>query len=100
MKKEIFTIFTGFAFSAALVTILTTQSSVSLSAADRIGVRAVHDVIGQGSHGPVVAEGGATMWRTRNGLSFKFNMPTPEPGAYEYPADGAEYSPEAGDPEV
>jgi hypothetical protein len=43
------------------------------------------DVSGQGAGGPVVAEDGATLQRSANGLSAKLRMPTPEPGTYAYP---------------
>ena len=43
------------------------------------------DVVGQGPDGPVVAEDGATLRRTNNGIGVKVQMPTPEPGSYEYP---------------
>lgn len=44
------------------------------------------DVFGQGPDGPVVAEDGATLGRTRNALSINLSMPTPEPGTYTYPS--------------
>jgi hypothetical protein len=47
------------------------------------------DVRGQGPGGPVVAEHGATLQRSDNGLSVKLRMPTPEPGSYMYPPGNA-----------
>lgn len=43
------------------------------------------DIVGQGSGGPVVVEDGATLQRSDSGLSAKLQMPTPEPGTYNYP---------------
>lgn len=43
------------------------------------------DVIGQSSAGPVVSEDGATVIRTKNGISASLKMPTPLPGSYTYP---------------
>ena len=43
------------------------------------------DVFGQGPNGPVVAEDGATLRRTNNGIQVKVQMPTPEPESYDYP---------------
>jgi len=57
--------------------------------------RSVADVIGQGPDGAVVAYDGAEIRRTRNGISVKVSMPTPQPGTYSYP-EGAE----AGHPEA
>lgn len=60
------------------------------------------DVFGQGPNGPVVAEDGATLGRTRNGLSINLSMPTPEPGTYTYPSgpEGGAWTDEEGPPEV
>jgi hypothetical protein len=60
------------------------------------------DVFGQGMDGDVVAEDGATIRRTKNGVSINLSMPTPEPGTYTYPSgpeDGA-WTDEEGPPEV
>jgi hypothetical protein len=57
------------------------------------------DVFGQGTDGPTVAEDGATLQRTENGISAKVSMPTPEPGAYEYPAPSETATDEEGPPE-
>jgi len=43
------------------------------------------DVRGQGPGGPVVADDGATLQRSDSGISAKLQMPTPEPGSYNYP---------------
>ncbi|MGH3066830.1 MAG: hypothetical protein ACRDOF_11095 [Gaiellaceae bacterium] len=59
------------------------------------------DVFGQGPGGPVVADDGATLERSDNGISVKLRMPTPDPGSYTYPPGNAflpaaiEGSPEA-----
>ena len=54
------------------------------------------DVVGQGTGGPVVAEDGATLRRTNNSIQVKVQMPTPEPGSYDYPAP--EENPTAAEP--
>jgi hypothetical protein len=51
------------------------------------------DVFGQGPAGPVVAEGGATLLRTRNGITVALTMPTPLPGTYAYPPDPSPWQP-------
>ena len=40
------------------------------------------DVVGQGMAGPVVSMNGATLIRTKNGLTASLTMPTPAPGSY------------------
>jgi hypothetical protein len=59
------------------------------------------DVVGQSSGGPVVSEDGATVIRTKNGVSASLKMPTPLPGSYTYPLTGP-FQPEVfvGHPEV
>lgn len=57
------------------------------------------DVFGQGHDGPVIAENGATLKRTPNGISMKLTMPAPEPGEYQYPTSGVAFS-GPGHPEV
>jgi len=47
------------------------------------------DVMGQGPGGPLVAEEGARLQRSDNGISVKLRMPTPEPGSYAYPPGNA-----------
>lgn len=44
------------------------------------------DVVGQSPTGNTVAEDGATIIRTKNGITASLKMPTPVPGEYEYPA--------------
>lgn len=57
------------------------------------------DVFGQGMGGPTVAEDGAKILRTADGVSASVSMPTPEPGSYAYPqgptASGVPGHPEA-----
>ena len=43
------------------------------------------DVVGQGPAGPVVSPGGASIIRTKNGITASINMPTPMSGSYSYP---------------
>lgn len=59
---------------------------------------ATADVVGQGPDGGVVAEDGATLERTDNGIKAKVKMPTPESGEYEYPEPEGTVS-EPGHPE-
>ncbi|TDG11270.1 hypothetical protein E2F43_18925 [Seongchinamella unica] len=47
------------------------------------------DVVGQGMAGPVVSENGATLIRTKNGITASLTMPTPVSGSYNYPAGNA-----------
>lgn len=71
------------------------------AAADTRGVLTeTADVFGQGAGGLVVAADGATIRRTKNGISMKVSMPTPEPGTYRYPTEGVAFSEEEGPPEV
>lgn len=57
------------------------------------------DVFGQGMGGPTVAEDGAKILRTADGVSASVSMPTPVPGSYAYPvgptASGVPGHPEA-----
>jgi hypothetical protein len=46
------------------------------------------DVVDQGPEGDVVAEDGATIERTDNGIKATVKMPTPESGEYAYPDPG------------
>jgi len=59
------------------------------------------DVVGQSSAGAVVAENGATILRTSNGITARVRMPTPAPFSYEYPPPNA-FQPDVfeGAPEV
>jgi hypothetical protein len=43
------------------------------------------DVPGQGNSGPVLATDGARLERRADGLVATMDVPTPEPGSYEYP---------------
>ena len=43
------------------------------------------DVVGQGPGGPIVAEDGARLIRTKNGINIQLTMPTPAPFSYTYP---------------
>lgn len=72
------------------------------AAADDGVIGQTADVFGQGPEGPVVAEDGATLRRTRNGISISLSMPTPEPGSYTYPSgpEGGAWTDEEGPPEV
>ena len=51
------------------------------------------DIFGQGLDGDVVAEEGARLRRNDSGINTKIQMPTPEPGSYEYPGDDMEEGP-------
>jgi hypothetical protein len=55
-------------------------------------VKETADIFGQGLGGPVVANGGATLRRTPNGISVTLSMPTPDPGTYTYPSSGEAFS--------
>ncbi len=48
-------------------------------------VKQTANVAGQGPGGPVVSENGATLIRTRNGITIALSMATPGPGSYNYP---------------
>ena len=43
------------------------------------------DVVGQSPAGPVVSADGASLIRTKNGITASLNMPTPMSGSYSYP---------------
>lgn len=49
-----------------------------------------------------MAENGATIYRTREGISIRLSMPVPEPGSYTYPSGppGGAWTDEEGPPEV
>jgi hypothetical protein len=57
------------------------------------------DVVGQGLAGPLVAEDGAAILRTPNGVAASLTMSTPEAGSYSYPV-GPTGSGVAGHPEA
>ena len=52
-------------------------------------VKQTVDVVGQGPAGALVAEEGATIMRSRHGITARLSMPTPAPGTYEYPPGNA-----------
>lgn len=85
------------------VTTITGAAAMLLALAAYAGgvVRQSVDVVGQGPAGPVVAEDGATILRTANGIAARLAMPTPVPGDYLYP-DGNVFQPTVimGSPEV
>jgi hypothetical protein len=60
------------------------------------------DIVGQGPDGPVVSMDGATLVRTRNGITASMSMPTPAPGTYDYPPPNPfqPIAPVPGTPEV
>ena len=53
-------------------------------------IRQSADVLGQGPERDVVAEDGASIWRTANEILVELTMPTPEPGSYTYPSEPPE----------
>lgn len=57
------------------------------------------DVVGQGLAGPLVAQDGAAILRTPNGVAASLTMSTPESGSYTYPV-GPTGSGVAGHPEA
>jgi hypothetical protein len=65
-------------------------------------VKQTANVVGQGPAGPLVSENGATVIRTRNGISIALTMPTPVPGSYNYPPPNPfqTVAPVPGTPEV
>lgn len=73
-----------FAGAVAALSLMATAVIVTPAGAASVTTE-TQDVRGQGSGGPVVAEDGAMLQRSDNGLSAKLTMPTPEPGTYNYP---------------
>ena len=65
----------------ALAALFTSTSTVLAKGA----VKQTSNVVGQGPAGPIVAENGATVTRTKNGFGIALSMPTPLPGSYDYP---------------
>lgn len=57
------------------------------------------DVYGQGPEGDVVMEDGATLRRTNDAIQAKVQMPTPQPGSYDYPDPEGPTVSEEGHPE-
>ena len=47
--------------------------------------RQTADVVGQSPAGPVVSPDGASIIRTKNGITASISMPTPMSGSYNYP---------------
>ena len=72
----------------------------SLTAYAQGAARSNADVSGQGG-GPTVSEDGATVIRSKNGVSASLSMPVPYPGTYNYPP-GNDFQPNVyiGAPEV
>lgn len=61
-------------------------SMTGTAAANGSGVtKQTEDIFGQGPDGDVVAEDGATIRRSDNGVKAKVKMPPPESGSYVYP---------------
>ena len=86
---------------AALVVLAATFASTSVLLAQG-AVKQTSDVVGQGPGGPVVSAGGATLIRTKNGVTASLSMPTPAPGSYNYPGPNPfqPIAPVPGTPEV
>jgi hypothetical protein len=88
--------------------VVTAVIFVNLSGGSESGERA--DFMGQGGEGPLLAESGATLIRSGDGIRVGAIVPTPTPGSYEYPSgdmvpDGSAAHPEVlpggpDDPEV
>ena len=71
----------------ALSALLVTASTVGTAHAQLM--TQTEDVMGQGPGGPVVAPEGATLRRSKTGLSVNLRMPTPLPDSYMYPGESA-----------
>lgn len=56
-------------------------------------VKDTADVLDQGGTLPAVAEDGATLKRTPNGITVALTMPTPVSGSYDYPTDPSPWQP-------
>ena len=50
-------------------------------------VKQTVDAVGQGAAGALVAQQGATILRTANGITARLSVPTPAGGTYVYPPD-------------
>lgn len=70
------------------VTVGTLGLALPAAASSNGVITETEDVFGQGGGGPVVAEDGSTIRRSKNGISMRLSMPTPEPGTYTYPESG------------
>lgn len=85
----------------AIVASLIATAALLMSAtiADAASPWEQEDVFGQGMDGPTVAEDGAAIHRTENGVTASVSMTTPAPGSYNYPvgptASGVPGHPEA-----
>ena len=89
------------ATAGLLVAMVAPAAANGQGAANGRGVTTeTEDVFGQGEDGPVVAEDGATLRRTNNGISVKVQMPTPESGTYDYPDPDAPTASPPGHPEA
>lgn len=60
----------------------------------------VMDQMDEEGNRDVYADDAATLRRTKNGISFKVQMPTPEPGSYNYPTSTETATDEEGPPEA
>jgi hypothetical protein len=85
--------------SEELIEQKTAENHTENHKSDKGVFRQTTDVFGQGPNGSVVAENGAVIRRTSNGISIKLTMPAPEPGTYDYPTEGEAFS-GPGHPEV
>jgi hypothetical protein len=91
--RQLFVLFTAMAMTLGMF-------ATASANPDRGAQSATANVFGQGEDGPVVAEDGATLHRTHNGIQARLQMPTPEPGTYDYPSPGEPSAAEPGHPEV
>ena len=72
--------------STLIVMSLVSFSFASAQAGANNGAtRQTADVVGQSPAGPVVSPDGASLIRTKNGITASLNMPTPMSGSYNYP---------------
>ena len=72
--------------STLMVMSLVTFLFASVQAGGNKGTtRQTADVVGQSPAGDVVSPDGASLIRTKNGITASINMPTPMSGSYEYP---------------
>jgi len=84
----------AFFFALIIPALLVLACSDDVTGPDDQEVVESADVVGQGIDGNLVAENGATLRRTDETISFEVEMPTPEPGSYEYPdPDNMEHGP-------
>jgi hypothetical protein len=72
---------------AACATALLIPALVAENTYAKGAVKQRVDVIGQGTMGPVVSPLGASIIRTKNGVTVSINMPTPMSQTYNYPED-------------